>query len=139
VMVPPDWCREFVELQYRDRGRGPVHYDCWGFVRLVERAVFGVFDLPDLADQYASSGDHAGVAAVVSRYKQALGETWVPVTEPGPGDIVILSIATRPWHCGICVGGGWMMHMMKDVNVGLERYGSWTWRNRIEGFYRHAA
>jgi hypothetical protein len=28
---------------------------------------------------------------------------------------------------------------MKDVNVGLERYGSWTWRNRIEGFYRHAA
>ncbi len=136
-MVAPAWCARFTRYQYADKGRGPETFDCWGFVRHVEREQFGVENLPDLAEEYVSAEDHGSVAEVVSRYTQALAPHWNKVSSPEPGDIVILNIARQPWHCGVCVGGDWMMHMQKGINAGLERYTREPWRNRIEGFYRH--
>lgn len=136
-MVAPGWCEPFIRLQYEDKGRGPIGFDCWGFVRHVERERFGVSDLPDLSEEYGSAEDHAAVADVVQRYERALSSCWVPVSEPHPGDIIILKIVGHPWHCAVAVGGDWMMHILKGVNVGLEHFTREPWRNRIEGFYRH--
>ena len=136
-MVAPAWCERFTRLQYADRGRGPLAFDCWGFVRHVQREQFGVDDLPDLSEEYGSAEDHDSVAEVVSQYERALASSWHPVTDPRPGDIVVVKIAGRPWHCGVAVGGDWMMHILKGVNVGLEHFTREPWRNRIEGFYRH--
>lgn len=136
-MVAPAWCEPFTRLQYEDKGRGPVGFDCWGFVRHVQCERFGVDDLPDLCGEYVSAEDHATVAEVVRRYERALSASWRLVCDAAPGDIVILKIAGLPWHCGVCVGGDWMMHMLKTVNVGLEHFAREPWRNRIEGFYRH--
>jgi cell wall-associated NlpC family hydrolase len=136
-MVLPAWCEPFTRLQYADKGRGPQAFDCWGFVRHVQAERFGVSDLPDLADEYPSAEDHDSVAEVVRRYERALASSWVPVASPQAGDIVILKIANRPWHCGVVVGGDWMIHITRGVNVGCEHFTREPWRNRIEGFYRH--
>jgi cell wall-associated NlpC family hydrolase len=135
-MVAPSWCKPFTNLLYEDKGRGPVGFDCWGFVRQVVRERFGL-ELPDLSDEYPSAEDHDAVAAVAERNKRLLAMEWPQVSSAREGDVVILRVAGRPWHCGICVGGDWMMHITKDVNVGLERFTNPVWRNRIEGFYRH--
>jgi cell wall-associated NlpC family hydrolase len=136
-MVAPAWCEPFTRLEYEDKGRGPVKFDCWGFVLHVQRSRFGRTDLPDLTEEYPSAEDHLTVASVVRKYEEALSDMWVRVKQPTPGDIVIIKIKNQPWHCGVCVGGDWMMHILKGVNVGLERFTHATWRNRIEGFYRH--
>lgn len=135
-MVAPAWCEPFTRFQYADKGRGPVAFDCWGFVRHVQAVRFGV-DLPDLSDEYPSAEDHPAVAEVVARYERELASSWHPVADPRAGDIVIVKIAGLPWHCGVVAGGDWMMHILKGVNVGLERFTREPWRNRIEGFYRH--
>ena len=139
-MVAPGWCGKYMRAQYKDRGRGPSDsdgFDCWGFVRFVLRSEFGITDLPDLSREYASAEDRDSVAETVNLYKRVLAANWRPVAEPGPGDIVILKIAGRPWHCGVIAGGDWMMHMLRGVNVSLEHFAREPWRNRIEGFYRH--
>ena len=137
-MIAPAWCAPFTRFEYADKGRGPAQFDCWGFVRHVEREQFGIVDLPDLASAYPSCEDHGAVADVVRRYKRLLAAAWVLVEDPRPGDIVILNVAQHPWHCGIVVAGRLMMHMLKGVNVGIERFDREPWRNRIEGFYRNA-
>jgi cell wall-associated NlpC family hydrolase len=136
-VIAPAWCGQFTRLQYADKGRGPVEFDCWGFVRQVERVQFGESDLPDLREEYASSEDHLAVAATVNFWESALSLLWRRVEAPQAGDVVILKIAGRPWHCGVCVGGELFMHMQKGVNVALERFTNDVWRNRVEGFYRH--
>jgi cell wall-associated NlpC family hydrolase len=136
-MVAPGWCERFTRFRYEDKGRGPDCFDCWGFVLFVEREQFGVTDLPDLGGEYESAEDHKSVAATVEKYKRSLSAHWVKVENPQPGDIVMLDIGGQPWHCGMAVGGDWMMHILKGVNVGLEHFTREPWRNRIEGFYRH--
>lgn len=133
----PAWCEPFTRFQYSDKGRGPLTFDCWGFVRHIEREQFGVADLPDLVTEYPSAEDHRSVAEVVERYEAELATSWRRSEWPQPGDIIILNIAGMPWHCGVAVGGDWMMHMLKGVNVGVEHFTREPWRNRVEGFYRH--
>jgi cell wall-associated NlpC family hydrolase len=136
-VIVPAWCERFTRFEYADKGRGPLTFDCWGFVRHVEREQFGVNDLPDLVSEYTSAKDHRSVAEVVERYESALAASWRRIERPQPGDIIILNIAAMPWHCGVAVGGDWMMHMLKGVNVGVEHFTREPWRNRVEGFYRH--
>jgi cell wall-associated NlpC family hydrolase len=133
----PEWCVEFTRFEYADKGRGPWEFDCWGFVREVQRVRFGVEDLPDLSGEYTSSEDHFSVAEVVHRYAAALADRWHRVSNPEPGDIIILKIAGEPWHCGVIVAEDWMMHVQKGINVGFERFMREPWRNRVEGYYRH--
>jgi cell wall-associated NlpC family hydrolase len=137
MMPAPAWCESYTRLEYQDKGRGPVGFDCWGFVRLVQSRQFGIDDLPDLSEEYPSAENHSAVALAVRKYEAALIAKWFPVEHPLSGDIVIIRIATRPWHCGVCVGDDWMLHILKGVNVGLEHFRREPWRNRIEGFYRH--
>lgn len=136
-MVAPAWCLPFTKLEYSDKGRGPSAFDCWGFVRHVLGQHFGVTNLPDFSAEYSSAEDQAEVARTVCAGIDSLTATWKRVINPQPGDIVILRLAGHPWHCGLVVGGDWMMHMLKDVNVALERFTGPVWRNRVEGFYRH--
>lgn len=136
-MIAPAWCLPFTRFEYADRGRGPAAFDCWGFVRHVQSERFGIVDLPDLGGAYGSSEDHGAVANVVRRYERVLAPAWRKVEDPRPGDVVIIKIAQQPWHCGVVVASRLMMHMLKGVNVGIERFDREPWRNRIEGFYRH--
>lgn len=139
MSVIPAWAAKFVGLPYKDKGRGPDGWDCWGGVRYVLAEQFGI-DLPSYADAYATGNDHGAVAAAVDA---GLRTGWRGVTEPQAGDLLILSIAGRPWHCAVMVNPRMFLHWPPPDAHGvqqlscIERIDAPKWMRRIEGFYRH--
>lgn len=135
----PAWAGRFVGLAYRDKGRGPDAWDCWGGVRMVLADVFHV-DLPDYRDAYTHANDRRSVAGAVSA---GLAHGWRRVEAPRAGDLLVLSILGRPWHCGLMVNASQFLHWPPPDKRGrqllscIERLDSPVWSNRIEGFYRH--
>jgi cell wall-associated NlpC family hydrolase len=130
---PPQWCAKYVGKPFAEKGRGPDGYDCWGLVRAVLDAEFGVTGLPDYLDSYTRTGDKLSVSAAV---RAGLAEGWQRVEAPEAGTLIILRLAGRPWHCAIAVNKDWMLHAVVGSNVCLERMDSMVWSDRIEGYYR---
>lgn len=148
-MTPiPAWCAKWIGLPFRDKGRGPDGFDCWGYARAIYAEQFGI-ELPDYADAYSDAHDHASVAAAV---QAGLREGWTEIDRahaaPRCGDLLVINVATRPWHCGLLVTPERFLHcptqQSRDsgIEIGsscVERLDSATFRNRIEGIYRHAS
>lgn len=135
----PAWAGEFVGLPYADKGRDRAGADCWGGVRMVLAEVFGQ-QLPDYADAYTAARDHVSVSGAV---QAGLAAGWHRVDCPAPGDLLILSIAKRPWHCAVMVTPDRFLHWPPPGRDGrqqlscIERIDSLQWARRIEGFHRH--
>lgn len=128
--VAPEWCNVFRRIPYVDLGRSRDGVDCYGLVLLVNREQFGR-SLPDYA--YRSSLDPSAVNATISTH---LPHDFRRVEEPVPGDLVMLQILGRPWHCGVYVAPGLMLHVIGHAVSGIDRLGSVRWHRRIRGYYR---
>jgi hypothetical protein len=106
---------------------------------MVMTEVFGLHDLPDYRDAYATAGDFASVSAAISA---GLADGWSPVNHPREGDLLSLKIGGRPWHCGVMVNAQQFLHWPPPDKRGrqllscIERLDSPTWANRIKGIYR---
>jgi cell wall-associated NlpC family hydrolase len=145
---PPAWCAKYVEYTaFADHGRGepldlgPVAirtYDCWGLVRAVLAEHFGIADLPDYGNAYLAANDGKSVAAAVELGKQDSGWQKVEFLHEQPGDVIMLKLAGRPWHCGIIVADPWFLHITPGAGATLEQWTRPLWLGRIEGFYRRA-
>lgn len=129
----------WIGLPYRDKGRGPDAFDCYGLSRaiLAEQGCL----LPDYADAYSTADDHASVSAAV---RAGLAERWLPVDRPRAFDLIILNIAARPWHCGVMLSFDRFIHVMPpnphtqvETYSCIERVDSPRWQRRIAGYYRH--
>lgn len=129
----------YIGLSYRDKGRGPDAWDCWGGVRMVFAEVYGLA-LPDYADAYSTAADFESVSAAI---EAGLADGWVRQERPQAGDLLSLKIAGRPWHCGIMVNDEQFLHWPPPGRHGretlscLERLDAPVWGRRVEGFYRH--
>ena len=148
---PPEWCRLYVGKKFQDHGRGPDAYDCWGLALTVLRDQFGITGLPDYGDAYIASGNWHSVSKAVGA---GLQKNWRKLgmddetiellrgeADPLPGDLVIINLAGRPFHCGIFVAQpDWMLHALAGTDVVLEQLSRpmWSKGNRIEGIYRYA-
>lgn len=133
MSVAAEWVRPWIGLPYADKGRGPDAWDCWGLIRAVLHAQFG-HALPSYADDYIAASDHRSVTAAV---QAGLLDGWRAVARPKAGDIVILNVGNRPWHCGLVVADNLFLHAQPRTTSSIERLDSLQWRNRIEGYYRH--
>lgn len=120
--------RPYVGLDYEQP------HGCFKLVSLVFKEVYEI-DLgkPETGlDEKAESRDKTAVIL------DNLQKSAVKVDLPREGDVVI--IKSRPWHIGIVIGDGLMLHnYSKGSTSCIEEYGSARWKNRIEGFYRHKA
>lgn len=130
----------YVGLPYRDKGRGPDAWDCWGGVRYYLQREHALL-LPDYADAYTSAVDGDSVAAAVGA---GLVTDWREVTKPRPGDLVILRIGKRPWHCAVMVDARRFLHWPPPIRgvqqlSCIERLDSPQWNRRIVGFHRHVS
>ena len=129
---------DYTGKPYADKGRGPDCFDCWGLVHAVYRDVYGLL-LPDYADAYTSADDGDSVAAAV---RTGLAD-WRQVERPAAGDLLILRILGRPWHCAVMVDSRRFLHVPPPGRDGrqtlscVERIDAAIWARRIEGFYRH--
>lgn len=128
----PAWAGPYIGLPYKDKGRGPDGWDCWGGVRMVLGDVFGIA-LPDYGDAYETSADRAAVADAV---ETGLADGWVRVECAATGDLLILRIAGRPWHCGLVVAPNLFLHWAPKATSCIERLDSLMWTHRIQGIYR---
>lgn len=135
----PAWCGPYVGLPYADKGRDRAGADCWGGVRMVLVEVFGQ-TLPDYGDAYTRAEDHESVCHAV---EAGLADGWCVADSPAAGDLVIVNLAGRPWHCGVMVNALQFLHWPPPNKQGVqqlscvERLDSMHWAARKKRFYRH--
>jgi cell wall-associated NlpC family hydrolase len=132
----PAWVGGYVGLPWRDKGRGPDAFDCWGLAREVLTRHYGAPPLPDYGDAYRNANDLATVTQAIQR---GLLQGWERCGAAAEGRLAIVQLAGVPWHCGVMVGEDMMLHALERANVVVESIRTLTWARRIEGFYRYAA
>lgn len=100
---------------------------CLALVEQVYREAYGI-DRGPLALGQLSDADGRGL------YRFLL-ETMRPVDEPAEGDVILLH--SQPWHVGVVIGRGEMLHSFDGGDACIEPYTGLLWRSRIAGFYRY--
>ena len=128
-----DWTADYVGLRYAPHGRTRDGVDCWGLVRLVMAEKRGL-QLPDYGDGYTAAEDRASVPQAIRR---GLRDGWRQLERPEPGALVVFAIGGLPMHCGIVVTPTRFMHVLRGIDVALERLDALMWVRRIEGYYRY--
>ena len=128
----PEWTAKYVGLPFAEKGRGPGAFDCWGLVREVLAAEFGISYLPDYTACYTHTADKTSVSEAVN-HGLAVGWFRVPYAEPGA--LLVLRIGGQPRHVAVAVNSKWMLHVLEGSNSVLERLDSMTWSGRIAGIY----
>jgi cell wall-associated NlpC family hydrolase len=108
---------------WRKDARGPEAYDCVGLMLEVERRIGR--DIPQYASEVSELALALGACERVAHESCAL-----------PGDAILLTSIHPRWHIGVVCGGGYMLHSREGAGVLRERYNSFPWQARIEGFYR---
>lgn len=132
-MTIPGWADRYVGIRYVDKGRTAAGLDCWGLVLAVYRDQYGR-TLPDHADHYRDGEDWPAIARTVAAERAA---GWLRTEQPREGDVVVLNIAKRPWHCGVMLGSLAFLHAAPGDSVVWDRLDHGRWAKRIEGIYRH--
>jgi len=123
--------RPYIGLPFADQGRGPDAWDCWGLIRHVYWHEYGI-ELPSYTECYGSALEHAEVTALIE-YGRA---NWRVVTDPTEGDLVILRLHGDPWHVGLVVAPGRMLHIHRRTASVVEAFNGMIWRNRVQEFLR---
>ncbi|GGE18075.1 hypothetical protein GCM10011390_41580 [Aureimonas endophytica] len=92
-------------------------------------------DLPSYDGRYRDTSDKAAIGGLIADER----DPWRPIRVGAerPWDLVL--IHQRPWHVGLVVGAGCMLHMPHDQTSCIEPYSTFRYGPRIEGFYRHEA
>lgn len=133
---PPSWVREYVGLEFADRGRDRTGgVDCWGLLRLVYLERLGVV-LPSYVDAYVGIDDAAGVSSVAAMELSH----WTPLPD-GPervGDVGLFRIDGRRWHVGVAVSRTKMLHAIEGAQTCVETLPSPLWTPRLSSWYRYA-
>lgn len=130
-----EWANKYLDVPFRERGRGRDGVDCWGLVRLVLGEQYDL-EVPAYDDEYVTTSDNERLAGIVERERGG----WAAISpeDVQPGDVVLLAIAGFPCHVGIVVGDGLMLNARQGVGVALESYERPYWNRRLRGFYRHS-
>lgn len=129
----PDWVADYLGLPFKEKGRDRAGVDCWGLVRLVLAEQFNI-KTPSYSGDYSSVTDEEHIAHII---KSTLG-FWRPVHPPQAGDGLLCRIRKQPSHIGVIVAPGWMLHILPNDCVSLERVDGLRWHRRVIGYYRHA-
>lgn len=101
----------YLRVPYAPRGRDLSGWDCWGCARFVARTAFGV-EVPDFGALYedADYARPAPVSALIGRELAAFEAVPRSDLAPVPGALLLFSVHGVPFHIGIDIGGGYMLH-----------------------------
>ena len=130
------WVMKYLGAPWKAGQSGPDAYDCWGLVRAVYSARYGI-QLP-IIDVDATSAIDARRAMIRSENRTG----WDPVDAPADGVVALMSHGKTPHHVGIVValpGGMRLLHAVEGAGVVLQSIQdvlSHGWK--IQGYYaRH--
>jgi len=103
------WAVDYIGREWVSGAQGPDTFDCWGFLRYVQRERFGinipVVDLDDVDPRIALRAFNGN-------------RQWLRVSSPQEGDCVRLSYSTDP-HVGVWIDadGGGLLHCVEHTGV----------------------
>lgn len=122
-------CFDLIGIPYRMPDENIDGLHCW---ELVERAMIEVFNIEPPIIHY--TGALKDVEPVFMTQLAA----WDHVAAPDrkPGDLVLLSIAGYPVHCGILIERNKMLHTLANTGSVIESVDDHRWSKRITGYYR---
>lgn len=124
-----------IGIPYLSKGRNPEQgLDCWGLLRVFYREFMGL-ELPSYDDTYADAFDQAATATAIA----ANQNQWHMVSVPAFGDAILCRLNGQPCHVGIFLGNNQMLHTQSGHDSALDMIDGIKWKNRLAGFYRHAA
>jgi len=136
--------RDWIGKPYAANGRGPQQYDCWGLVLAIAKAAG--LDYPEFI---IDARDCRAVAGAMQR-ACADSATWLPLADPEPWCVVLLTTENSHDHVGIAVPSANSVSSVNSVNSRSTHFLQTTIRtgsilssfhdprfiHRIKGFYR---
>lgn len=133
----PSEIQALVGIPFINKGRDPkIGLDCWGLAKHASKTLFGII-IPSYSDKYEfSNGDDASQALINNK-----GFPWgkVPSDKIRPGDLLECRILDKPWHVGILVAPGLMLHTQEGTGSITDSILGIKWAHRISGYYRWLA
>lgn len=105
-----------------------------GCFRLVQEVFAGAYGI-DVADYAAGVGQSRN--ARMARFQQELATNCMRIDNPQEGDLIVIGAGGKPWHIGIVVAPGEMLHSYEGGGAVIESYRSPRWSSRINGFWRY--
>jgi len=127
---------EMIQVPFREKGRDLSGFDCWGAVRYGLQRLYGI-EVPSYTEDYVSVREGREIADLIQR--KAVEWFAVPLTEAREGDVLVLQIQNRPWHCGLVIQPPQFLHALEGVGTVMERWDGLMWARRIVAMYRHPA
>ena len=123
-----------VGIPWLDRGRSRDGCDCWGLILIAFRELLGI-EQPSFADDYQTTADRDAIVAILAGAR----EPWVPVLPADARPMDVGEMRERPWHVGLVVGRGQMLHMPAGKSSIVEPYTTGRHEPRVTGVYRHVS
>lgn len=122
---------DLIGKPFKDYGRGPDGYDCWGTVIAVA-ARYGIV-IPDYGHYH-----HEDAAGVVGEFERRRFE-WIEINKrdkPEICDVVMFKRTDGALHFGIVIEDGFFVQANADLCVHICRLNHPLYRQLIRAFYR---
>lgn len=109
------WSEQYLGIPWENGAQGPDAFDCWAFVRHVQRAHFDR-EVPIIA---VNADNRAQVRVAFERHPER--QRWTECTDPVDGDCVLFSKAGQVDHIGLwlSIAGGKILHAIPHSGVVL--------------------
>ena len=125
-MILPPWVKKYVCIPFAE-------YNCYSLLRKIYKDELGI-NLPHFDDSSSLS-----IRKAFDR-EMANFKNWREVKKEAEKDIIILRVKGYPFHIGIVIKKGWMLHTESVVGESIiECYERSTWEHRVIGFRRYFA
>lgn len=130
-IAPAAMFDDLIGKPFKDGGRGPAAYDCFGLHKEIKRRL----SLP--CPEYNICA--FAVKSIDGLIEAEAATTWRRLSEPELyALIVIKNDPVFANHVATYMGGGRFLHVMRGINVAYGRINDPEWRLKIKGYYRYA-
>ena len=127
--------RNYLGIPYKTGGEDFDGVDCYTICRLFSKNELGV-ELPDHSQLYSDASITSDAQQAFETWEDTLASSWIEVTEPQVGDVVIFNFHGAPTHCGLYLGDNNCLHASEGTGSYIAQlYGS-PWERRLKGIMR---
>jgi len=132
----PEWIAGYVGIPYAKHGRTREGADCWGLIQMIQAEQMGsAWPQYEGVDWYdGQKPETIGASAIrYASYFRQLGRN----EEEQLGDGILLRMRGHPFHVGMVLTPGWMIHSNEVSGSAIETYRDGLWNKRVTGIYRY--
>jgi len=133
----PSWTKQYIGIPFSHHGRARDGSDCWGLLVMVFEEQFKI-KVPMYDHIKYDKGDDRTVLSQI--VKNAAEESiWLSVNpkEARLGDVLLISIYSRPIHVAVVLNSYDMLHILPGSDSVVEEFTGLYWRSKVVGAYRH--